>query len=289
MEVRLVPDPRLFSEVAGEFSEADPFSTSVIGVHTSAVVAGLRPCGPEDLWAAVVDRGRVAGVAMHTPPFSLFVSRMAPAAASALARAVFGLARHVPGVTGEVVAASAFAGTWAVASGARRAVERNMRMYRLQKLRPPSVPGCAQLAGDNDIEVVTQWFAAFHAEAAPHRPGEDVVEVAKRRLAVGQLSIWVDDGKPVSLAGCSPPAGGVARVGPVYTPPLHRRHGYAAAVTAAVTRSAIDGGSPHVVLYTDLANPTSNSVYQSIGFVVDHDAQEWRFTGTGDKAGTVTA
>jgi predicted GNAT family acetyltransferase len=71
----------------------------------------------------------------------------------------------------------------------------------------------------------------------------------------------------VSLAAVSPPAVGVARVGPAYTPAHWRRHGYGAAATAATS-------ADHVVLYTDLANPTSNSIYQAIGYRSDHDAEE---------------
>jgi predicted GNAT family acetyltransferase len=70
----------------------------------------------------------------------------------------------------------------------------------------------------------------------------------------------------VSLAGNSRPAAGVTRVGPVYTPPAHRRRGYAAAITVAVTRAVLDAGAAEVVLFTDLANPTSNALYGRLGY-----------------------
>jgi predicted GNAT family acetyltransferase len=76
----------------------------------------------------------------------------------------------------------------------------------------------------------------------------------------------------------SQPAAGVARVGPVYTPPARRGHGYGSAVTALASQSGIDAAATHVVLYTDLSNPTSNSIYQAIGFVPDHDSGRWTFT-----------
>jgi predicted GNAT family acetyltransferase len=63
----------------------------------------------------------------------------------------------------------------------------------------------------------------------------------------------------------------------VYTPPAFRRRGYGTAVTAHATANALAHGAEHVVLYTDLANPTSNSIYQKIGFVPDHDAEERAF------------
>jgi predicted GNAT family acetyltransferase len=70
----------------------------------------------------------------------------------------------------------------------------------------------------------------------------------------------------VSLAGRSRPAAGQARVGPVYTPPDLRGRGFGAAATAAVTQAALDDGAEGVVLFTNLANPTSNGLYQRLGY-----------------------
>ena len=89
----------------------------------------------------------------------------------------------------------------------------------------------------------------------------------------GSGHLWVDGSTPVAMAAHSAPAGGVARVGSVYTPPRMRRHGFGSAVTAA----ALGAGSVHVVPYTDLSNATSNAIYQAIGYRPDHDAEERSF------------
>ncbi|MGW0659232.1 GNAT family N-acetyltransferase [Streptodolium elevatio] len=62
------------------------------------------------------------------------------------------------------------------------------------------------------------------------------------------------------------PFGECAHIGPVYTPPEHRGRGYGAAVTAARTEAALAAGADEVLLFTDLANPTSNSIYRKIGY-----------------------
>jgi predicted GNAT family acetyltransferase len=86
------------------------------------------------------------------------------------------------------------------------------------------------------------------------------------------------------MAGRNATAAGVARVGPVYTPPAHRRriaahrrHGYGAAVTAACTADALARDATHVVLFTDLANETSNANYQEIGYESRTDRVIYRF------------
>jgi predicted GNAT family acetyltransferase len=55
------------------------------------------------------------------------------------------------------------------------------------------------------------------------------------------------------------------RIGPVYTPPEHRRHGYASAVTAGLSSRLLESRR-FCFLYTDLANPTSNKIYEQIGY-----------------------
>jgi predicted GNAT family acetyltransferase len=204
---------------------------------------------------------------------------MPPEAAAAIAGALVDADRDLPGVTGARDSTTAFAEAWSARTGQTLTIRRAMRMYRLEKLnRPQQVPGEATLAAaPGDVELVADWFAAFHDEAQIQAPSEDWVRLAERRIAAGQIHLWRDRDAPVSLAGVSAPAAGVARVGPVYTPVPARRSGYGAAATAEATAAALAAGAEHVVLYTDLANPTSNSIYQAVGFRPDHDAEERSF------------
>ncbi|MER6362019.1 GNAT family N-acetyltransferase [Kitasatospora sp. NPDC001527] len=94
----------------------------------------------------------------------------------------------------------------------------------------------------------------------------DVATVVDDRTAAGQLHLWEDGGRPVAVAGVSAVVAGMSRIGPVYTPRDARGRGYASGVTAAASAAALAGGAGEVLLYTDLANPTSNSIYQQIGY-----------------------
>jgi predicted GNAT family acetyltransferase len=117
------------------------------------------------------------------------------------------------------------------------------------------------------------------AEAAP--PGELVPTVESVTQQIidlgGGEQLWTVDGRPVSQATARGPIVGMARIGPVYTPPELRGHGYAAAATAAAAQWAIDAGATRVLLFTDLANPTSNRLYPRIGFVPVDDAVDMDF------------
>ena len=279
MRVRLHDEPDTFSTAADPFFRSDPFSANVIAVVAARVAAGDPIGGRNRLWATVEDDdGAVLGVAMHTPPHALFVSRMPHEAAAALADALVGAERELPGVNGACESTTAFAAVWSAQTGQTSTIVTGTRMYRLEKLRRPrNVPGEGTLATvPSDVELVSGWVAAFHDEARAHAPSEPVVTF-ERRIAAGGVHLWRDRGTAVSMAAVSAAAAGVARVGPVYTAVVARRNGYGAAVTAEATAAAIAAGAEHVVLYTDRANPTSNSIYQAIGYRSDHDAEERSF------------
>jgi predicted GNAT family acetyltransferase len=277
-------DAKRFLADAAALLASDPFSTSVIATTARRSATAREPDHEHDLWLTVTDAHGLAGVAMQTPPRNLFLSRMPQTAARLVADALHAAGRELPGVTGPSEAASAFAERWCELSGVGLRQSALMRMYRLHALEPPTaVAGDATLAkGPADLALVERWLAAFHSEAIPQDPPGEWRELARRRIAAGEVHLWRvprgdGEAEPVALAARSAPAAGVARVGPVYTPPAHRRHGYGAAVTAATSAAALAAGAEHVVLYADLANPTSNSIYQAIGFRPDHDAQQLAF------------
>ena len=102
------------------------------------------------------------------------------------------------------------------------------------------------------------------------------------RIGWGGLVLWEHEGRPVSLAGRNRAAAGQARVGPVYTPPELRGRGFGGAATAAITQAALDDGAEGVVLFTDLANPASNTLYQRLGYRPVSDWTVIRFGAPGN-------
>jgi len=134
---------------------------------------------------------------------------------------------------------------------------------------------------DVDDELIVDWLDGFLVEAFGYAPDRAARVGYLREIvdAGGRFVLWTVDGLPVSMARVHAPAVGTSRIGPVYTPPEHRRHGYAAGVTAAASQWALDQGARRVVLFTDLANPTTNRLYPRIGYRPVHDTAEVAFTG----------
>jgi predicted GNAT family acetyltransferase len=137
------------------------------------------------------------------------------------------------------------------------------------------VPGSARVATADDRELALRWWIAF-ADEVLHEggPGRDrAEETLDHRLSSSQAGIllWEEGGAPVSLAGWGGRTPNGIRIGPVYTPPELRGHGYATALTADLSQRLLDGrlfegGRRFCFLYTDLANPTSNAIYERIGY-----------------------
>lgn len=225
--------------------------------------------------------GRTAGAFHHWPPFPLALADMPVPAVADLARALADSQRRPDAVVGRRDLAEAFAATWRDATGAAETGRMRERLYRLGDLvAPESFPeGAPRTAEMPDLPLVADWYRAFLRESRVDsgddpRPANRMVG---QRLSGRELVLWEVGGEPVALGGVTTPVAAMARVAPVYTPPDRRRRGYGAAVTHAVTRRALSEGARDVVLFTDLANPTSNQIYQALGYRGVADYAEIRF------------
>lgn len=221
----------------------------------------------------------VGGAFMHTPDFPVFLTSVTSQAAAGLASELAAARRRVSGINAETRAAQAFADTWRQRTGESATVHRRMRLYRLGTLvRPDPWPeGMPRVATDRDRDLLTGWFEEFAIET-DEPVAQDHAAAVDSRLSYDGLTVWVAGGTPVSVAALTRPVSGMARIGPVYTPPPLRGRGYAGGVTAAVSQAALDAGVTEVVLYTDLANPTSNALYERLGYRPVEDRVVLSFT-----------
>ena len=206
---------------------------------------------------------------------------MPDAAAVALADALVDRGEEVSGVNGALPATQVFAERIAErVGGVEVAISMHTRLFELGTLVDPApARGRLRPAYDDEAPLALEWFHQFHVDAdeqAGHNGHGDraegtTLEDVRERIRLGRIWMWVDDGDtPRHLTGANPPAYGVARIGPVFTPKEHRGRGYASAAVAGVSRQLQAEGS-RVTLFTDQANPTSNRIYIALGFepVVD--------------------
>ncbi|HEV7639760.1 MAG TPA: GNAT family N-acetyltransferase [Gaiellaceae bacterium] len=220
----------------------------------------------------------VVAVAIRTPPHNLILSEVdddrAVAAFVADLRAT-----PLPGVLGPLEASRRFAELWSEETGLPARIQIAQRIYRASEaVLPEGVPGRYRAYDDGDRDLVLGWLSAFAAESLPRGEPFAAEELLDRRLAEpgGGFVLW-EDGAATSVSsfGGATPSG--IRIGPVYTPPELRGRGYASALVAELTRRLIAGGRQFCFLFTDLANPTSNSIYQRVGYRPVTDVNLWVF------------
>ncbi|MCP2256761.1 putative acetyltransferase, GNAT family [Streptoalloteichus tenebrarius] len=209
--------------------------------------------------------GEVVGAFLHTPPRGVLLSHMPVEAARALPDELAALGRRFGEIHGHAPLVEAFTARQREIAGAPRLM-RHERLYRLGELAWPSPApaGSARRARPGDRAALVSWHDAFAREIGDP---ESVATVAvDYRIGYGGLLVWEVDGVATSMAGVSRPIADMARIGPVYTPPEFRGRGYAGAVTAAASEVARQAGAREVLLFADMANPTSNGLYQRLGF-----------------------
>jgi predicted GNAT family acetyltransferase len=114
-----------------------------------------------------------------------------------------------------------------------------------------------------------KWFMGFNGETFDDAREEEIQAMVNRYQnddVTRSLYFWEVEGEPVSMTAATRPTMNGICVTAVYTPPDKRKRGYASACVAAVTQKCLDMGFQFCTLYTDLSNPTSNHIYQEIGY-----------------------
>ena len=231
-------------------------------------------------FALVHEAGAIVAAALMTPPHNLVLALARVDAALKLIAADVRAFLPPPGVLGPQHESLTFARIWQERTGQPYHLAKAERIYQLERVIPPRpVTGSLRVATEADRELLIDWFYAFGVEALQEdedRAGQARnVDLRLRSPAVANY-FW-EDGRPVSFTGALRGTPHGARIGPVYTPPAWRGRGYASACVAAVSQVMLAEGRRFCFLFTDLANPTSNHIYQEIGYRPVADVDVYRF------------
>jgi predicted GNAT family acetyltransferase len=278
MSITSHTDPQAFLDQARAYLERNEAATALIlGFSRIMAERGFK----EQPYLAVAESpAGIELVAMMTPPHRLVLWSEQPAPDQALAELAADLHEHgwaVSGALGPPHLAEPFLARWQALTGQQWRLGLRERIYELTEVIPPArpVPGHMRLAGPDDFELVAGWAWDFHNEALGEDDRPLAEEIARRKIDDQSLFIW-EDGQPVAMAGYGRDTARSSTISLVSTPPEFRRRGYATALVAAISQQRLDAGKQFCTLFTDLGNPTSNSIYQQIGYrpVCDFNAYD---------------
>ncbi len=256
MRIERIEDPKEFFALVGPFLEAREAQHNLQLGFRPRLEENPHAFGPHDprLYLARDDGGEVIAVATQTPPFGTVLSEIDhDGVAEALAERFVADGHDVPRVLGPVDRSRQFAERWAELTGGTFRPDVEERIYEATHVEHPSgVAGAMRAFEERDRALAVRWMVAFFDEALPDSPESNGERFVQARAHT--LWLWEANGEVVSIAGHSGDTPNGARVGPVYTPPELRGHGYASALTAALTAHLLETRW-FCFLFTNLANP----------------------------------
>ena len=216
-----------------------------------------------------------AGVVFQSPlNFAANLTIMGPEVMALMVDAISEAGVALPGVNGEAATAAGFAGQWTERRKSAAVPFQGQRIYEAVEVREQNaVQGHLRKAVPDDRELLVDWMRGYQSDIGERVSDPELV--VDRRLAAGLFWLW-DDAVPASMASNSMPTEGVVRVRDVYTPPERRNRGYAGACVSSLSKQIRDNGY-RCILYTDLSNPVSNSIYRRIGYSAVAEALRYRF------------
>ena len=265
MDAQRIEDPVAFLDAAEPRLLADEARHNLM-LGLAGTIRDHPSVYPEYRLWLVRDGDELVGAALRTPPFNLVVAQ--PESDSVLDELADAIDEELPGVVGALPEAETFAAAWSAKTGSTPRRQLSTRIFALERVRPVSgVAGAMRTAVDEDRPLLVDWMRAFGEEALPEEARHEVESMVDHRLGAENagLVLWEDGGR-VSLAGYGGSTPNGIRVGPVYTPPELRGRGYASALVAELSTMLLAEGRSFCFLYTDLANPTSNRIYERIGY-----------------------
>src|SRR5580658_78243 len=275
-------DPAFVLRRTDKFLSSEPvLHNLILSILHSRVTEG----DPGRYWIALHEEETVGVVVQSPLEYPATLTPMGPQAVMALVDAIAEAGVTLPGVNGDAATAASFAGQWSERCKSAAAPFQGTRLYEflgyeflgyefLDLGKGPPTEGHLRQAGPRDRSLMILWTRAFQDEIG--ESANDTEIRVDRWLAAGQIWVWDRNGETTSMAVSREPAQGVVRLSGVYTPPEKRKHGYAAACVHALSEH-LRGGGYRCVLYTDLGNPSSNSVYRRIGYRAVAEVLRYRF------------
>lgn len=277
MMIRTFDDPKAFQQRVGDFLLRRECENCVQIGLIERLVEG-KPAAPHGVISTPMllcvesNSGDVEMVAMQTPPGALLLTQGSD-------EATRGLMNHlleqswVGGINGPVPTVHVAVDLIKRARQVAFLRKVQLRAFQLDEVIPPSpAEGSMQRAMPSHISLLATWNEAFHRDI--NEPSARNEMLAAKTIEEGRPRFWVD-GEPVAVAAWAGPTPNGTRVNFVYTPPKFRGKGYASNLVAALSQELLDRGNKFCFLFTDLANPTSNSIYQKLGYRGMSDLERW--------------
>jgi predicted GNAT family acetyltransferase len=270
MEILNPKDAFSFLQICQKaLEENEVNSNQILGISNTLFKNNYAYGTNEPFYSIAMNNNDISLIGLMTPPKNLLLYEHKNLNTSVMELFVNNLYtqyKSIPGVTGEMAVVKSFLNKWSIISAVNYKISKNLRIYKLTKVSSYNKPdGIFRCAEKNDIEIIANFISEFSVGIGEPIDIERAEEVAENGIADREIFIW-ENKNIVSMAKKQRPTKHGMAVSYVFTPVEYRCKGYATAVVAELSQNILDSGKLFCTLYTDLSNPTSNSIYQKIGY-----------------------
>jgi predicted GNAT family acetyltransferase len=281
----IIQDPsaqKFLDEAAPLLYEEEAVNALMLGL-CELMVQSKEQLKAQTALLRIVEHGKTVSAAIQTnlPLQNLILSFSNKAQLQELASYLKTHDLKFQGVVGPTQESEIFSDLWTAITGKQKNLGMGQKIYKADRIIPPqNILGELKIASEHELDITTQWLVDFAKESLPpneQKSFEEMKLITSKKMKAQWIYLWVVNGNPVSVAHLGRPTKNSIAVSGVFTPQHLRKKGYASAVTAGVTQAMLDAGKKFCVLYTDLANPTSNKIYQVLGYREVADSKYFLF------------
>jgi len=234
----------------------------------------------------IYDNSEIVLASIRTPPYNQIISVTDQIESiTVLVDLLIRYNHEIPGIHGFKKGAQVFAELWKAKKGKNPVLYMNERIYQLKEVNQRIQDRFLfENASEGVKELLIKWGKHFVKEIHINAPPEQLDRIVQRMEVIIPKSIQKKNifilkahGTIVSIARASRGTPNGQAITLVYTPPQYRHQGYATELVAKLCTIVLKSDKKFCYLYTDLSNPTSNSVYIKVGFQPVIDVDEYRF------------
>ncbi|KKN20076.1 hypothetical protein LCGC14_0939270 [marine sediment metagenome] len=283
MEIKFYEEINEFYELVLEFlvnREAE--NILLIAILNTIKVNPSRYGEDKPILITVTEIEEIKLITLRTPPYNLVLSFTDDLeSVTALTKELLKRNMELPGVVGFKAGAEKFAKLWCNSKNLQLNLLRNERIFKLQKVAKETLGKRQLVVGDkSNQKLILNWAKEFMLEVLSEsdeahikRTQNAIIEEIKK----DKIFLLIEEGEVVSMArkAGKTPNGNLVNL--VYTPLHLRNQGYATECVAKLSQKLLEEGNNFCFLFTDLMNPTSNSIYQKIGYRPVIDVDEYKF------------
>lgn len=247
--------------------------TSFLGENEQGnnLILGVLQVVQEPIFMGVAKQGEdIAGVFLQTEEkiqMIVATSEISEEDIAELAKELTKVYPDIPGFIGNKKVIQKLAEEIAILERKKTTLGMEQGVYELKRVKKKwSGDGIFRAVNSDELPLIEQWIHQFCEDVKLPTTKEEAKQTAYTLITTNRLFGLEVGGKLVSVAAKTRPTTNNITVNFVYTPKEERKKGYASICVAELSQRMLDEGYKTTTLYTDLANPTSNKIYQEIGY-----------------------